>query len=183
MTDNLHSLEFDKTQAELPFDERAFRDALSHYASGLTIVSGVDTNGPTGLTCQSFYSVSMTPPLISFSVMATSTTYPRIRKTRCFAVNVLASDQRHVADQFARKGTNKWAGLEISYTPGGNPLIAGTVMWLDCTIWAEYEAGDHNIVIGEVRDINPPSWHRDDPLVFFKSRYHELRNRSSSGSW
>ena len=75
------------------FDPRVFRDTLGHYASGITIISGVDEQGPIGFTCQSFYSVSTEPPLVSFSVMTNSTTYPRVRSTGKFAVNVLAHDQ------------------------------------------------------------------------------------------
>jgi flavin reductase (DIM6/NTAB) family NADH-FMN oxidoreductase RutF len=63
------------------FDARAFRDTLGHYASGITIISGIDDEGPIGFTCQSFYSVSTEPPLVSFSVMTNSTTYPRVRDT------------------------------------------------------------------------------------------------------
>ncbi len=162
-------------------DGRAFRSALGHYASGLTIISGADADGPIGFTCQSFYSVSMEPPLISFSVMTTSTTYPRIRATGSFAVNVLARGQRHVADQFARKGTDKWAGIERASTRTGNPIIADTLMWLDCTIWAEHEAGDHFIVIGHVNEMSPAEWHRPDPLLFFKGSYRELLDLPADG--
>ena len=63
------------------FDPRQFRDTLGHYASGITIVSGIHNGEPVGFTCQSFFSVSIDPPLISFSVMKTSTTYPRIAAT------------------------------------------------------------------------------------------------------
>lgn len=62
-------------------DEVMFRNTVGTYASGITIISGFDSQGPVGFTCQSFYSVSVEPPLVSFSVMRTSTTYPRIRET------------------------------------------------------------------------------------------------------
>jgi flavin reductase (DIM6/NTAB) family NADH-FMN oxidoreductase RutF len=157
------------------FDQRAFRDALGHFASGVTIISGMDADGPIGFTCQSFYSVSMEPPLISFSVMTNSTTYPRIRQTGRFAVNVLSQHQHGVSSQFARKGTDKWAGIEWSRSAAGNPVILDTAMWLDCDIWAEHEAGDHVIVIGSVNEMNPPEWHRHEPLLFFKGAYRHLR--------
>ncbi|HKP08744.1 MAG TPA: flavin reductase family protein [Microbacterium sp.] len=156
-------------------DQRAFRDALGHFASGITIVTGRDEEGPIGFTCQSFYSVSMVPPLISFSVMKTSTTYPRIRRSGRFAINVLAHDQHDVSSQFARKGSDKWAGIEWRETAAGNPVITDTAMWLDCDIWAEYEAGDHFIVVGRVEEMNPAEWHRHEPLLFFKGAYRHLR--------
>lgn len=158
------------------FDPRVFRDTLGHYASGITIISGIDEEGPIGFTCQSFYSVSTEPPLVSFSVMTNSTTYPRVRETGKFAVNVLAHDQHTVSNQFARKGTDKWAGIDWTPTAAGNPVIADTLMWLDCDIWAEHEAGDHYIVIGRVNEMSPASWHKEEPLLYFKGQYRHLRD-------
>jgi 3-hydroxy-9,10-secoandrosta-1,3,5(10)-triene-9,17-dione monooxygenase reductase component len=160
-------------------DPRAFRDVLGHFASGITIVSGIDDDGPIGFTCQSFYSVSMDPPLISFSVMKTSTTYPRIRRTGRFAVNVLSHDQDAVSSQFARSGTDKWAGVSWAPTAAGDPVIHDTLMWVDCEIWAEHEAGDHLIVIGRVVEMSPSHWHRREPLLFFKGAYRHLRDIAS----
>ncbi|WP_087874148.1 flavin reductase family protein [Arthrobacter globiformis] len=164
-----------KTAYEPVFDPRVFRDTLGHYASGITIISGIGEGGAIGFTCQSFYSVSTEPPLVSFSVMTNSTTYPRLRETGKFAVNVLAHDQDTVSNQFARKGTDKWAGINWSRTNAGNPVIADTLMWLDCDIWAEHEAGDHYIVIGRVNEMSPATWHKEEPLLYFKGRYRHLR--------
>jgi 3-hydroxy-9,10-secoandrosta-1,3,5(10)-triene-9,17-dione monooxygenase reductase component len=156
-------------------DPRAFRDTLGQYASGITIISGIDETGPVGFTCQSFYSVSTEPPLISFSVMKTSTTYPRIRETGKFAVNVLSHHQHTVSNQFARKGSDKWAGISWTPTQAGNPVIEDTLMWLDCDIWAEHDAGDHLIVLGKVNEMSPASWHIHEPLLYFKGQYRYLR--------
>ena len=161
---------------DVPFSPRQFRDTLGHYASGITIVSGIDDGEPIGFTCQSFFSVSIDPPLISFSVMKTSTTYPRIAATGRFAVNVLAHDQHEIANQFARRGTDKWAGVSWSPAPSGNPIIANTLMWVDCEAWAEHEAGDHLIVIGSVVGMSPAEWHREEPLLYFKGSYRHLRD-------
>ena len=156
-------------------EPRVFRDTLGHYASGVVVISGRHEGGPAGFTCQSFFSVSADPPLISFSVMTTSTTYPLIRETGTFAVNVLAHDQHDVSNQFARSGTDKWGGIGWQATRLGNPVISETLMWLDCDIWAEHEAGDHVLVIGRVREMSPPQWHTRDPLLYFKGQYRHLR--------
>nr|ABR66998.1 putative flavin-dependent reductase [Arthrobacter sp. AK-1] len=103
--------------------------------------------------------------------MTNSTTYPRLRGTGKFAVNVLAHNQDAVSNQFARKGTDKWAGIDWSQTEASNPVIADTLMWLDCDIWAEHEAGDHYIVIGRVNEMSPASWHKEEPLLYFKGKY------------
>lgn len=98
--------------AEASIDPRLFRDTLGHYASGVPIISGLDEQGPVGFTCQSFYSVSVEPPLVSFSVMVGSTPYPRIRGTGSFAVNVLSHHQQWVSSQFAKRGPDRWAGVQ-----------------------------------------------------------------------
>ena len=116
-----------------------FRDALRHYASGITVITGADEQGLVGFTCQAFQSVSAEPPLVSFTVQKTSTTYPRIRATGSFAVNVLTQDQQHVSRQFSRPGTDKWSGIGWSRTQAGNPVLYQTMLWLDCRIWAEHD--------------------------------------------
>jgi flavin reductase (DIM6/NTAB) family NADH-FMN oxidoreductase RutF len=159
---------------ERVIDARAFRDALGHYASGITVITGIDGQGPIGFTCQSFYSVSATPPLISFSVMKTSTTYPRIQRAGAFAVNVLARDQQNVSNQFAKSGTDKWAGIGWSRTGAGTPVLDNSVMWLDCEIWAEHDAGDHLIVLGRVNEMSPVDQRPNDPLLYYKGQYRYL---------
>ncbi|MDP9696739.1 UNVERIFIED_ORG: flavin reductase (DIM6/NTAB) family NADH-FMN oxidoreductase RutF [Arthrobacter globiformis] len=152
-----------------------FRSTVGRYASGITIVTGIDDQGPIGFTCQSFYSVSVDPPLVSFSVMKTSTTYPRIRDTETFTVNVLAREQEAISIQFARRGTDKWASIQWSLTARGNPILERSLAWLDCTIWAEHDAGDHLIVLGRVIELGASPGEHPDPLLYFQGRYRTLR--------
>lgn len=156
------------------FDALQFRDAVGHYPSGITIITGHDSEGPIGFTCQSFYSVSVDPPLVSFSVMKTSTTYPRIRDTGTFAVNILAAGQETLSNQFARRGTDKWAGVPWHPTRQGNPTLDGTLAWLDCTIHAEHDAGDHIIVIGHVTGLSTTSPKESEPLLYYTGQYRTL---------
>lgn len=157
------------------FDAYAFRAAMGHFASGITIVSGFDGESPHGFTCQSFYSVSVDPPLVSFSVMVESTSYPHIRETGKFSINVLSHAQEHVSNQFARRGEDKWVGVDWQHSRHGNPILAGTLMWLDCSLEAEHTVGDHHIVIGRVLETSPADWHQGEPLVYFKGSYRHLR--------
>ncbi len=152
----------------------SFREALGHYASGITVITSHLDNEPIGFTCQSFYSVSMSPPLVSFSVMSSSASYPKIRQAGRFAVNILSGEQAKLSNQFARRGTDKWHGVEWQESPLGNPIIAGSLYWLDCEIHAEHAAGDHLIVIGEVKALNLQEAAATQPLLYFKGQYCNL---------
>ncbi|NAO28821.1 flavin reductase family protein [Pseudomonas syringae pv. dysoxyli] len=152
----------------------SFREALGHYASGITVISSHVDGEPIGFTCQSFYSVSMSPPLVSFSVMSSSASYSKIRQAGRFAVNILSGEQVDISNQFARRGTDKWYGVDWQKSPLGNPIIAGSLHWLDCEIHAEYAAGDHVIVIGEVKAMNLQQATAGQPLLYFKGQYRNL---------
>ncbi|HDS1794286.1 flavin reductase family protein [Pseudomonas putida] len=152
----------------------SFREALGHYASGITVITSLIDGNPIGFTCQSFYSVSISPPLVSFSVMSSSASYPGIRSAGRFAVNILSGEQVGVSNQFARKGTDKWQGVDWQVSPLGNPVIAGSLHWLDCEIHAEHAAGDHLIVVGEVKALNVHNAVATQPLLYFKGQYCNL---------
>lgn len=152
----------------------SFREALGHYASGITVITSHTDDEPIGFTCQSFYSVSMSPPLVSFSVMSSSASYPKIRQAGRFAVNILSGAQVSISNQFARRGTDKWHEVEWQQSPLGNPIIAGSLHWLDCEIHAEHVAGDHLIVIGEVKALNLQEATASQPLLYFKGQYCKL---------
>lgn len=156
----------------------SFREALGHYASGITVITSRIDGEPIGFTCQSFYSVSMSPPLVSFSVMSNSGSYPGIRQAGRFAVNILSGEQVAISNQFARRGTEKWQGVEWQESPLGNPLIAGSLHWLDCEIHAEHAAGDHLIVIGEVKALHRQQAAVTQPLLYFKGQYCNLAAHS-----
>uniref|UniRef100_UPI00274185C1 flavin reductase family protein n=1 Tax=Actinoplanes sp. RD1 TaxID=3064538 RepID=UPI00274185C1 len=120
------------------------------------------------------FSLSLDPPLIAFSPARTSTSYPRIRDTGSFCVNILEASQRPLCEQFARTGTDKWAG--VSWTPGrtGSPILDGVLASIDCELEREVEAGDHYLTIGRVveLDSNPGV----SPLLFFNGSYAGLSN-------
>ncbi|MBV7536820.1 flavin reductase family protein [Duganella sp. sic0402] len=151
-----------------------FREALGHYASGLTVITSHIDGELIGFTCQSFYSVSMNPPLVSFSVMSSSASYPGIRQAGRFAVNILSEQQVQISNQFARRGTDKWHDVAWHASPLGNPIIAGSLHWLDCEIYAEHTAGDHLIVIGEVKALDLQEAAATQPLLYFKGQYRNI---------
>jgi 3-hydroxy-9,10-secoandrosta-1,3,5(10)-triene-9,17-dione monooxygenase reductase component len=150
-------------------DPRVMRDVLGHFASGVTVVTAIRPDGPIGFTCQSFSSLSLDPPLIAFAPSRTSTTWPRLRDVGRFCVNVLAEDQSHLSQQFARSGTDKYAGVAWARSPHGSPVLDGVVAWIDSEVWAEYEGGDHTIVVGRVLDLGADP--ARSPLVFHRGSY------------
>jgi 3-hydroxy-9,10-secoandrosta-1,3,5(10)-triene-9,17-dione monooxygenase reductase component len=131
--------------------ESDFKDALSSFATGVTVVTTRDTSGNTvGLTVNSFASVSLTPPLILWSLRTLSRLLPVFRRSEFFAVNVLGSHQSQLSSRFSSSDTDKFAGVTTWSGPGDVPVIADCCAILACRKHKVYEAGDHSIFIGEV---------------------------------
>ncbi|WP_432826481.1 flavin reductase family protein [Dactylosporangium sp. CA-092794] len=151
------------------FDAARVRAVLGHFVTGVVVVTAVDPGGPLGFTCQSFASLSLSPALISFSPARTSTTWPRIRRAGRFCVNILADDQEPVSRAFAHSGGDKYDGLAWSPAPSGSPVLDGVVAWVDCSLHAEYDGGDHTIVVGRVRALQSTMDRR--PLLYHRGHY------------
>lgn len=152
-------------------DERRFRSILGRFATGVVAITAIEpaTGHPNGLAANTFTSVSLDPPLVSFCVAHTSTTWPKLRWAERFGINVLSSAQRDVCMRLASKGGEKFAGLEWTTSPGGTPVIDGTLVWLECSVEAEHVAGDHKIVVARVHRLD--RHHDGEPLVFYQSAY------------
>jgi len=152
-------------------DEARFRQVLGHFATGVTVVTGADDGGPTGLSVNSFTSVSLDPPLIAFAVNRSSATWPRIRASGRFTVNILAADQEAVSRTFATKGRagDRFDGLGWHPSPTGSPIVEGALAWIDATVEAEHDAGDHVMVIGRVSGLEVAR--EGPPLVFYRGGY------------
>ncbi|MDQ0620506.1 flavin reductase family protein [Arthrobacter globiformis] len=148
---------------------RRLRDVLGHFATGLTVITAATENGPAGFTCQSFASLSLEPALVTFSPARTSSTWPLLRQAGRFTVNILPADHQHLAAQFARSGADKFAGVDHSPSPLGNPVLEGALAWVDCELRQEYDGGDHTIVVAAVHALSARSG--VDPLLFFKGGY------------
>lgn len=160
-----------------PFDSADFRQVLGHFPTGVTIITATAPDAtPVGLAVGSFFSVSLEPPLVAFCAGNTSSSFPKIRETGHFVVNVLSDAQEHVSRVFATKSTDKFSGLGYKPSPINHaPVLDGVLAWIDCDIDTVHEAGDHWIVIGRVRDL--AVGHEGLPLVFFRGGY----GRFSSG--
>lgn len=155
------------------FDGATFRRVLGHYPTGVCVVTAVEADGtPTGMVVGSFTSVSLHPPLVAFFPAKSSGSWPRIAAVGKFCVNILASDQQPLCRQFAASGADKFAGVSHRVSAGGSPILDGVVAWIDCTMDAVHEAGDHYIVLGRVDALEVDRPGR--PLLFFQGSYGEF---------
>ncbi len=153
-------------------DGTCLREALGHFATGVAVVTTVGDHGaPVGLTINSFNSVSMTPPLVLWSLARSAPSFSAFRNHPAFAINILAKDQLELCMQFARSSDNKFRN--VSYQPGrdGVPLIDGAVAQLECRTYRRYDGGDHEIYLGEVMGLSTDDRH---PLVFHRGQFRHL---------
>ncbi len=134
--------------AFIPEDYRA---ALGQFATGVTIVTAVDAQGQLiGLTANSFNSVSLSPPLVLWSLSKQSKSMAGLQSATTYAINVLAGEQRVLAERFAKRGIDRFEG--VSWRPGlsGAPLIDGAAACFECRQHNHHDEGDHLIFVGEV---------------------------------
>jgi flavin reductase (DIM6/NTAB) family NADH-FMN oxidoreductase RutF len=152
-----------------------FRHAMGHFATGVTVVTSVDEAGePVGTTANAVSSLSLDPPLVLVCFDRSSLTLQAVRTHGAFAVNVLAEPQQHLSANFARRGLAA-AWDEVRHRPGptGSPRLHGVLAALECTVEHYLPGGDHEIVVGRVRDVETCDGDAA-PLVFWRGGYTSL---------
>jgi flavin reductase (DIM6/NTAB) family NADH-FMN oxidoreductase RutF len=159
-------------QARPPdFSAREFRNALGMFATGVTIVTARTAAGDlVGLTASSFNSVSVLPPLVLWSLAQAAGTMGAFSNGKHYAINVLAADQQALAEQFAARGTDRWAGVAFTEGVSGAPLLAGAAATFECFNRSQYAEGDHVIFVGEVERCS----HREvaSPLLYHGGNFY-----------
>ncbi|WP_299763882.1 flavin reductase family protein [Ramlibacter sp.] len=159
-------------QAQPPsFSDQEFRAALGMFATGVTIVTARAADGQViGLTANSFNSVSLSPPLVLWSLSRAAASMAVFSAGSHYAINVLAADQQALADRFARRGADRWLGVTFEEGAGGAPLLHGSAATFECFNRSRYEEGDHVIFVGQVERCV----HREgaSPLLFHGGRYY-----------
>jgi flavin reductase (DIM6/NTAB) family NADH-FMN oxidoreductase RutF len=155
-------------QSASPFDTGRFREVLGHFATGVTIVTAMEGTEPVGFTCQAFTSLSLDPPMVALAPGKNSTSWPRIAAAGSFCVNILADDQEALGRDFAVSGGDKFAG--VGWRPAGNgaPVLDGALAWVECDFELAHDAGDHELVLGRVRDMGVS---RGKPLVYYRGGF------------
>jgi 3-hydroxy-9,10-secoandrosta-1,3,5(10)-triene-9,17-dione monooxygenase reductase component len=158
------------SSSHAPFDDAKFRQVLGHFSTGVSVITAVHNDAPVGLAVGSFASLSLDPPLVLVCPGSQSSSWPKIREVGSFCVNILGANQEHVCRVFASKEPDKFASIGWEASPiTGAPRIEGVLAWIDCDIETVHPGGDHDIVIGRVRDLDASDEH--GPLVFYRGGY------------
>lgn len=185
-TSSVRPQETARSGAITEFDSKQYRYALGCFPTGVAIITALDGQGRAcGLTCNSFSSVSLDPPLVLWSLRKQSSSIQIFRDTDAFAINVLAGDQGALSGRFASSAiADKFTGIAYESGYAGVPLISDCVARFHCSMHQQHDAGDHIIFIGQVRQFERVR--EDDPLVFCKGAYmmvtQSLRELVAKGS-
>ncbi|GAB3539118.1 flavin reductase family protein [Noviherbaspirillum agri] len=151
------------------FDTRHFRNALSQFATGVTVITTRLPDGSfLGLTASSFNSVSLDPPLVLWSLSQSASSLPVFTGNSHYVINVLAGDQAALAERFAMRIENRFEGVDFDLSYTGLPILKGAAAWFECHNRSRYPEGDHVIFVGEVErcDVAP-----QPALVFHGGRF------------
>ena len=140
------------------FDSRTFRNVIGNFATGVTVITTVDSEGgPVGLTANSFSSLSLDPPLVLFCLDRTVSSFDAFQANRHFAINILGAGQQDLSQSFARTGPDKWNGVAFDKWATGCPILKGCIANLECDVDSIHDGGDHVIVVGRVVAIAKPA--------------------------
>ncbi len=145
-----------------PNTQKAFRDALGRFATGVTVVTTHSEIGPLGITANSFASVSLDPPLVLWSPAKHSRRYHAFAEAADFAIHVIGAEQAEIASRFSRNGT-AFDGCDWAPSDRGVPLLNGCLARFECSTVTTHDGGDHRIVIARVLRA---TWRDGAPLVF-----------------
>lgn len=153
-------------------DPGNFRSALSRFAAGVTVITTRTEDGEwAGFTATAFSSVSLEPPLVLVCVSAGGRSDQALVRSDGFGVNVLRNDMAAVAERFATRCADRFAGIEVREGPLGVPLLKGSIATLTCKRHARHDAGDHGIFLGRVVEV---AWNDGPPLLHFRGAFGEL---------
>lgn len=153
-------------------DSRELRGTLGRFATGVTVVTCVAADGsPRGITANSFTSVSLRPPLVLWNIGKDSAFLHAFLGARHYAINILASEQRSIAERFAERDGAGFDSIGYALSTHGVPVLDDTLACLQCRSWRVSDCGDHYIIVGEVIE---HACRDGDPLLYFGGAYASL---------
>jgi flavin reductase (DIM6/NTAB) family NADH-FMN oxidoreductase RutF len=152
-------------------DDARFKLAMSHFASGVTVVTTEHDGKPYGMTVASFASLSLHPPLVLVCIEKSVKTHDAIATAGKFSVNILEHGQSEISNRFASRIDDKFAGVDTRRGKLDLPLLANALTSIECIVQSQVPGGDHTIYIGEVQHIHTTE---GIPLIYYRSGYHRL---------
>jgi 3-hydroxy-9,10-secoandrosta-1,3,5(10)-triene-9,17-dione monooxygenase reductase component len=157
-------------------DSDTYRAVMRHLPTGVAAICSTDpvTGARNGMIVGTFASLSMEPALVTFSVMHSSTSWPKIADAGTFSVSLLAEDQQQVCRALSAKGEDKLSNVAWSDSVWGTPHLHGSLAWFDCRIEQQFTAGDHVVVIASVLAMTPAEG-ASAPLIFHGGRFGSFR--------
>ncbi|XBH21021.1 flavin reductase family protein [Jonesiaceae bacterium BS-20] len=161
------------SQVEVAQDaQMVLRRALSMFPTGVVALCAQVDGEPVGMAANSFTSVSLDPPLVAVCVDKGSRTWPRLAQSERVGISVLGTQHKAECRQLAQRQGDRFAGIDWSVTPQQAVFIDDAALWLECTVRAVFEGGDHEVVLFEVHDAQ--AFPEVKPLVFHQSQFREL---------
>ena len=160
-------------------DAQQFRQAWSRFATGVSVITTREPDGSVhGMAANGIASVSLDPMLVVLCVDHRRQTYPLIKSTGRFTINILAQDQQAIAEYWARPPESREGDIEtpFSFTKNNGATIDGCLAYMDCHVYQEILAGDHTLFIGEVDEIHIGEG--NEPLLFFQSKFGRIAENS-----
>ncbi len=159
------------------FDPKILRRFLGRFATGVAVIAAnTPSHGLIGMTVSSFNTVSLEPPLVLFSVARNAFGLSPLLKSQGFSVNILGREHIELSNRFARAGADKWADTAFQLTGNGAPILEGAIAGFECAHYAQYDGGDHVVVLGRVLALHCQEESKADPLLFYCGRYHAVGN-------
>src|SRR5580704_11983567 len=149
-----------------------YRRACAQFATGVTVITVLDEKGhPHGMTVNSFTSVSLDPPLVLVSIDLRNAILGHFISSSWFAINILAEHQEQLSRRFSSPAENRFIDVNWHAGVSGTPILDGVLAHLECSVVQTFEAGDHTVLVGEVRQAG---YVEGKPLVYFNSGYQSL---------
>ncbi|MBB5210139.1 flavin reductase family protein [Microbulbifer hydrolyticus] len=153
-------------------EPQQLRQVFGQFATGVTIITTSNESGePVGMTASSFNTVSLEPPLILWCIGKNTGCFDAFDRCEHFAIHVLSDEQEALSSLFARRGTDRFAGLDYIINNDGVPLLHEYCARLQCTVAARYDGGDHLIMVGRVQAMHTQD---REPLLFHRGRYARI---------
>jgi flavin reductase (DIM6/NTAB) family NADH-FMN oxidoreductase RutF len=156
----------------VPVDTWLYRRTCAQFTTGITVVTVLDNLGhPHGMTLNSFSSISLEPPLVMVSIDLRNAILGHFISSSWFAINILADHQENLSRRFSTPVEDRFIGVNWHAGISGTPILDGTLAYLECSVVRTFEAGDHTVLIGEVRQAG---YVEGKPLIYFDSGYRGL---------